>query len=219
MNPSAYSIDESQQKVDHTSHHLPPPPSAPPVEPSPSVPPPLPPPPAMHRNITFQGATTNTPTNPPGIQPTPPAVLQDYIPHSPVPWSTGLCDCFNDFSSCCLTFWCPCITFGRIAEIVDRGALSCAISGGLYTLLVCVTGCGCLYSCIYRAKMRGQFALEESPCADCCVHWCCEPCALCQEYRELQNHGFDMSIGWQGNMDRQRRLATMAPAVEGGMTR
>ncbi|KAK3421708.1 hypothetical protein EUGRSUZ_G02339 [Eucalyptus grandis] len=41
---------------------------------------------------------------------------------SPAPWSTGLCNCCDDFSSCCLTCWCPCITFGRIAEMVDRGS-------------------------------------------------------------------------------------------------
>ncbi|KAI8538189.1 hypothetical protein RHMOL_Rhmol09G0083000 [Rhododendron molle] len=39
-----------------------------------------------------------------------------------VPWSTGLCDCFDDVNNCCLTCWCPCITFGRIAEIVDKGS-------------------------------------------------------------------------------------------------
>ncbi|KAG6399046.1 hypothetical protein SASPL_140520 [Salvia splendens] len=39
---------------------------------------------------------------------------------SKVPWSTGLYGCFSDCDSCCLTLWCPCITFGRISEIVDR---------------------------------------------------------------------------------------------------
>ncbi|KAL8268965.1 hypothetical protein R6Q59_002763 [Mikania micrantha] len=40
---------------------------------------------------------------------------------APGQWSTGLCDCGEDCSNCCLTFWCPCITFGRIAEVLDKG--------------------------------------------------------------------------------------------------
>ncbi|KAJ0726952.1 putative PLAC8 motif-containing protein [Helianthus annuus] len=40
---------------------------------------------------------------------------------APSQWSTGLCDCCKDCSNCCLTCWCPFITFGQIAEIVDKG--------------------------------------------------------------------------------------------------
>ncbi|KAI3696287.1 hypothetical protein L1987_79299 [Smallanthus sonchifolius] len=36
-------------------------------------------------------------------------------------WSSGLCACCSDVPNCCLTCWCPCITFGQIAEIVDKG--------------------------------------------------------------------------------------------------
>ena len=72
---------------------------------------------------------------------------------------------------------------------------ACATSGALYALIACFTACGCLYSCLYRSKMRRQYTLEESPCGDCLVHCCCETCALCQEYRELKTRGFDMSIG------------------------
>lgn len=80
-------------------------------------------------------------------------------PRAPVPWSSGLCDCFSDPKNCklrlskasflsiymmrclrgnllclivliiiliitagCITCWCPCITFGQIAEIVDKGS-------------------------------------------------------------------------------------------------
>nr|GEV09565.1 PLAC8 motif-containing protein [Tanacetum cinerariifolium] len=49
-------------------------------------------------------------------------------------WSTGLCDCGDDVSNCCITCWCPCITFGQIAEIVDRGTTSCGVHGALYTM-------------------------------------------------------------------------------------
>ncbi|XP_050277972.1 protein PLANT CADMIUM RESISTANCE 3-like [Quercus robur] len=139
---------------------------------------------------------------------------------APVPWSTGLCDCCEDVPNCCITWLCPCITFGRIAEIVDGGSSSCAASGAVYTLISILTGCGCLYSCFYRSKLRQQYRLGEKPCGDCLVHWCCEPCALCQEYRELKSRGFDMTIGWQGNVKQQTPgvMAVTAPMAEGGMS-
>ncbi|KAF7808642.1 protein PLANT CADMIUM RESISTANCE 2-like [Senna tora] len=144
-------------------------------------------------------------------------------PKPRVDWSTGLCDCTSDVRNCCITCWCPCITFGQIAEIVDKGSTSCGASGALYTLVACVTGCACLYSCFYRSKMRQQYLLKEQPCCDCLIHCCCESCALCQEYRELQNRGFDLRIGWHGNVEQRNRelamTAATAPPTEQGMSR
>ncbi|XP_061344946.1 protein PLANT CADMIUM RESISTANCE 3-like [Gastrolobium bilobum] len=143
-------------------------------------------------------------------------------PPQPTEWSTGLCDCFSDSNNCCITCWCPCVTFGQVAEIVDKGSTSCGASGALYTLICCVIGCGCLYSCFYRSKMRRQYNLQGSGCVDCLTHCCCEPCALCQEYRELENRGFDMVIGWHGNVEQRSRGVAMtetAPRVEPGMSR
>ncbi|KAI4996137.1 hypothetical protein ZWY2020_041278, partial [Hordeum vulgare] len=80
----------------------------------------------------------------------------------------------------CLTSWCPCVTFGRLAGIVDKG-------------------CNWLYSCIKRSAMRSQYNLKASPCIDCCIHFFCEGCALCQEYKELENRGFNMAKGWEGS--------------------
>ncbi|THG20633.1 hypothetical protein TEA_016606 [Camellia sinensis var. sinensis] len=83
-------------------------------------------------------------------------------------WSSGLFDCFSDTSSC--TTW--------------------------YLLLYgCAHICAPLYSCGYRSKLRNRYSLESTPCNDFLVHFCCEKCALCQEYRELQNRGFNMSVG------------------------
>ncbi|OIS96620.1 PREDICTED: protein PLANT CADMIUM RESISTANCE 2-like [Nicotiana attenuata] len=153
-----------------------------------------------------------------------PMAAASYAPqfqanHNPGTWSTGLCDCFSDVSNCCITCWCPCITFGQIAEIVDKGTTSCGASGALYCLIEAFTGCGCIYSCFYRTKMRKQYMLPEGSCGDCMLHFCCEWCALCQEYRELKHRGFDMSIGWQANMENQNKGIGMAPVVQGGMTR
>jgi hypothetical protein len=69
------------------------------------------------------------------------------------------------------------------------------VSGTLYLALATLIGLSPLYSCCFRSRLRAHYGLKEKPCPDCCVHWFCEPCALCQEYRELQHRGFDMSIG------------------------
>ncbi|KAL2906257.1 Cell number regulator 1 [Bienertia sinuspersici] len=130
-----------------------------------------------------------------------------------VPWSTGLCHCCDDPANCLVTTFCPCITFGQIAELVNQGEPGCAVNGTIYALLMGFGGLACLYSCFYRPKLRGQYGLEELPCADCLVHFCCEPCALCQEFRELKNRGFDMGIGWEANIKRQKAGITVAPPV------
>ncbi|KAM7462635.1 hypothetical protein LguiA_030756 [Lonicera macranthoides] len=96
---------------------------------------------------------------------------------------------------------------------------ACLATGVTYTLLALVTGCGWIYSCCYRSRMRNQYKLPASPCPDCLVHFCCESCALCQEYRELQHHGFNMSAGWEGNMAGQNRGVQMPPVASGGMSR
>nr|GLL41722.1 protein PLANT CADMIUM RESISTANCE 2-like [Ipomoea trifida] len=115
---------------------------------------------------------------------------------APGVWSSGLCDCCDDVSN------------------------SCGASGALYCLILAVIGCPCFYSCFYRSKLRNQYMLPETPCGDCLVHFCCDSCALCQEYRELKHRGFDMSIGWEGNMQRQNMgVAMTAPGVQGGMNR
>ncbi|KAM0047584.1 putative PLAC8 motif-containing protein [Helianthus debilis subsp. tardiflorus] len=124
-------------------------------------------------------------------------------------WSTGLWGCCSDVSTCCLTYWCPCIAFGRNAEILDMGVTPCEIHGVIYCVLA-TFGFGWLYGWIYRSKIRERYMLPEEPCPDCLVHCCCQGCALCQEYRELKHRGFDMTLGWRKNMER-RNLGTMMP--------
>uniref|UniRef100_A0ACD5UI43 Uncharacterized protein n=1 Tax=Avena sativa TaxID=4498 RepID=A0ACD5UI43_AVESA len=166
------------------------------------------------------------------LKPTPPPAAATapchQRPPAPVtPWSTGLFDCLDDKKNCVVTCLCPCITFGQVAEIVDRGATSSGASAALYMGIALLTGYEFqwVYSCLYRTKMRTQYGLQESPLPDCCVHFIFEPCAICQEYRELRNRGFVMEIGWQANMELQQQgriggAATVPPAVHAeGMTR
>ncbi|CAI9296914.1 unnamed protein product [Lactuca saligna] len=183
-----------------------------PLEYSLRSPPPSAPPPLYHQQ-----------TPPPQRRPPQPhatGVPAQHVTPPPlnVNWSSSLCACCSDVPNCCLTCLCPCITFGQIAEIIDQGNTSCGEHGALYALIQAFTGCGCLYSCTNRTKMRSQFGLRENPCPDCLVHFFCEPCALCQEYRELKHRGFDISIGWEGNMERQNDVH-MPPMAPGGMYR
>ncbi|KAL3748748.1 hypothetical protein ACJRO7_009912 [Eucalyptus globulus] len=136
----------------------------------------------------------------------------------PEQWTTGLCDCFDDPRNCIVTCCCPCITFGQNAEIIDRGATSCFIGGLIFCLLAQV-GVACLYTCSYRTKLRGLHSLPGDSCDDCLLHWCCIHCALCQEYRELKNHGLDPSIGWVANAEKMNRGATTMPPMTLGMDR
>ncbi|XP_031120177.1 protein PLANT CADMIUM RESISTANCE 7-like [Ipomoea triloba] len=136
----------------------------------------------------------------------------------PSQWTTGLCGCCEDSSNCCVTWCCPCITFGRNAEIIDNGVTSCAHGGIIYFLLACV-GCACYYTCTYRTKLRAFFNLPEDPCNDCLVHCCCLPCALCQEHRELMNRGVDPTQGWMVNAQKWKEVTMVPPAVAPAMGR
>jgi len=77
---------------------------------------------------------------------------------------------------------------------LSRLFAACCMNGTLYYLLATI-GCQWLYGCTKRSSMRAQYNLQESPCLDCCVHFWCGPCALCQEYKELEKRGFNMAKG------------------------
>ncbi|XP_065615923.1 cell number regulator 10-like [Quercus suber] len=133
-------------------------------------------------------------------------------------WTSGLFDCMNNPTnessrrrrrnycnkvlikfvshvSALITACVPCVTFGQIAEIVDNGQTTCSTSGLLYRLIAMFIGIPCIMSSTYRTKLRGRFGLTESPAPDWITHFFCEPCALCQEYGELQARGIDPSLG------------------------
>ncbi|XP_039162676.1 cell number regulator 1-like [Eucalyptus grandis] len=137
---------------------------------------------------------------------------------SPAQWTTDLYSCFEDPSNCFITCCCPCITFGQNAEIIDRGATSC-VAGGLVYDLLAHAGVVCLYTCSYRTKLRVLHSLQEDPRANCLVHSCCIYYALCQEYRELKNRGFEPSIGWVANVQKMNQGAATMPPMTQGMGR
>lgn len=37
-----------------------------------------------------------------------------------------------------------------------------------------------------RGNLRNRYRIEGGGCGDCCTAWCCAPCELTQESRELE---------------------------------
>ena len=138
-------------------------------------------------------------------------------------WSTGLFECFDDPATFIITFFAPCITYGQIAEMVNRGNSRVWLYALFYTLIAYSTGLGCLLSAITRVKMSYVYRLPDDLLINFLVHIICEPCALCQEYRELQNHGYNMQlgVGWYRQTPEIQQIGApmTAPNVPGGMTR
>ncbi|BBM98074.1 hypothetical protein MPTK1_1g10640 [Marchantia polymorpha subsp. ruderalis] len=111
----------------------------------------------------------------------------NYPPPTRAEWSTGLYDCMNDCDTCCWGCWCPCVLVGKNVEVLDEGATSCCTAGTLFCLLQYCVGVGCIYTCIYRGRLRQKYGLPPGPCGDCLTDCCCQACSICQVTRELGN--------------------------------
>lgn len=120
------------------------------------------------------------PPAPGGYMPTP-ATQKALV--GPQEWSTGLFDCFADWSTCCYGYWClPCL-YGETLEHFEGGGC-CSPCCIYYLLMSC-----CCMSCFAgnsRKRIREKYSLPEEPCSDCCVHCWCTQCAVCQEAREIR---------------------------------
>ncbi|KAF3936136.1 hypothetical protein ABW19_dt0200648 [Dactylella cylindrospora] len=108
----------------------------------------------------------------------------------PGEWQHGMCDCFGDCGKCCLTCWCPCITYGRIQHRLRYPDMSnySSCNGhcwGFCGLMVCC-GFQWIMSMMQRGEVRHRYNLDGSGCGDCMRHFCCECCALIQEDRETE---------------------------------
>nr|GEW53692.1 PLAC8 motif-containing protein [Tanacetum cinerariifolium] len=75
------------------------------------------------------------------------------------------------------------------------GQNSCIVYILVHGGILYFTGLACLLSAYYRIKMSNLYKLPNDPLINILLHVLCEPCALCQEYRELQTRGFNMQLG------------------------
>uniref|UniRef100_A0A3Q3EJT5 Plac8 onzin related protein 6 n=1 Tax=Labrus bergylta TaxID=56723 RepID=A0A3Q3EJT5_9LABR len=106
-----------------------------------------------------------------------------------VEWETGLCDCFEEVSTCCYGFWCfPC--------------LACTVSGRFgenYCLPLCDICSPAIFAACaiplfappaglsMRVAMRNRYGIKGSICKDIAVACFCGYCSWCQMHRELKH--------------------------------
>ncbi|KGN46557.1 cell number regulator 6 [Cucumis sativus] len=141
---------------------------------------------------------------------------ESYQPPADEDWTTGICGCFQDISTCWRGMLCPCVLFGENVETLREeipwqnacvchamcveGGMAVAAATALFhgidpqtsfliseTLLFAWWMCG-IYTGLFRQSLQKKYHLKNSPCDPCLVHCCMHWCALCQENREMRNH-------------------------------
>ncbi|XP_059197649.1 uncharacterized protein LOC131978142 [Centropristis striata] len=104
-------------------------------------------------------------------------------------WNSGLCDCFEDASTCCYGFWCgPCIACTVSERFGENRFLPiCDICGP-----VILSFCGIPLAVppavlSLRVAVRNKYGIKGSVCKDILAVSCCGWCAWCQMHRELKH--------------------------------
>lgn len=97
-----------------------------------------------------------------------------------VNWEIPLFGCLGDL--------CSCIVVGALpgGACIYQGMSVSKATGESCTIACC---CVCLLACLgaayNRGKIRDRYLINGSFCGDCITNMFCLPCAVCQEYREV----------------------------------
>ncbi|XP_064389115.1 uncharacterized protein LOC135337132 [Halichondria panicea] len=97
-------------------------------------------------------------------------------------WNNGLCSCFEDCSTCIITLFVPCYTFGKNAEQLGENCVMYGLSW-----MVPILNIWCRTQ--IRGKIREQQGIDGSCLNDLLWVFFCEFCTMVQEARQLQGPG------------------------------
>jgi Cys-rich protein (TIGR01571 family) len=102
-------------------------------------------------------------------------------------WSKSLFSCFDNIGICCVGSFCPCVLYGVIKS--NRNESGCGTACLHCFLYSCMASCAlqsCL-SCSQRQELRREYNIRGDSCEDFCIHCCCTPCAMTQEWNEIED--------------------------------
>ncbi|KAL7410583.1 hypothetical protein BDY24DRAFT_344007, partial [Mrakia frigida] len=111
-------------------------------------------------------------------------------------WSNPLFSCFKDVKTCCVACWCPCVTYASNKsrlQYLQTSNIPHPHHGESMNGDCCAYGClqvsfglGWVLAFANRADIRNRYRIESTALNDLLTHWCCTPCALTQESREIE---------------------------------
>ncbi|RPA78641.1 hypothetical protein BJ508DRAFT_155053 [Ascobolus immersus RN42] len=187
------------------------PPSSPPL-PSAAIPPlhtqqPFPTPqPTYTTSPHTQYATAPEPYNPP-FNHSPGQIDHPNNQHAPPNYIPGFFSCLSSPSTCCLSFWCPCILYSRTksalattsshSEKADADFSSCNSQCTLFCALsVCMLSP--FLTLFQRGRIRTRYNLPQGAgvyCCDCLKACCCTTCTLIQDDRQVRERELELFTG------------------------
>lgn len=106
-------------------------------------------------------------------------------------WASRLFDCNTPENAglCCYGLFCaPCL-YGQNVESLPREEVCCggnAWGSCLVFSLLGAVGAHCLVHSRTRRWIRNKYNISGRSAGDFFITWCCAPCALAQETRELR---------------------------------
>jgi len=127
-------------------------------------------------------------------------------------WSYGMygCCCEN-YGTCCFACLCPCIVYAKLKSRVSylernnyphpEGGSGCNSDCFIHCCLSSLCAVGWVLQIGQRSTVRDRYRISGNGCADCMSVWCCSPCTLTQESREV-----DLEERALGGSDKALRL-------------
>jgi len=121
-------------------------------------------------------------------------------------WSFGVFDCLSDPLTCVVSWFFPCVTYGRnmarYNALEQSGTISKDPMEGIisnesimYGVAQCF-GCGGLIGMGGRAMARSRYSIRGDQVSDCLLSCFCAPCSLTQVSREIELE--EQSLGHAG---------------------
>ncbi|KAI1817953.1 PLAC8-domain-containing protein [Poronia punctata] len=114
--------------------------------------------------------------------------LNSSSPETARSWHNGFFDCFNPIDTCLVTWFLPCVTFGKTHHRLRKdGDLKGWEPINTSCMLFCGSSCFGLYglmTALQRQDLREKYDLQGNCLVDIATACCCGCCDLAQQEKE-----------------------------------